>query len=157
MIFDDIAALFVRAFDLVRSIKAKIVVIVDPDSLTGAQARSIKASLTTLVNDLVSIDGDLGAVDGQTPLGMSNIQVTSVTGEAATVTWSTEFPADSQVEFGLTQSYGSASPIDPAKVVGHAVLLTGLTVSTLYHYRVKSLGDVLLVSGDFTFSTQPGL
>lgn len=56
----------------------------------------------------------------------------------ATVTWTTNRPSDSQVEYGSTDVYGSSTPVDPALVTGHAVTLTGLEPGNLYHFRVAS-------------------
>src|SRR5262249_43380840 len=63
--------------------------------------------------------------------------------------------SDSQVDYGTTVSYGSSSPLNPALVTSHSVALSGLTPSTLYHYRVRSrdASGGLTVSSDFTFRT----
>ena len=63
---------------------------------------------------------------------------TNITATAATITWTTNEAADSQVEYGPTSSYGSTTTLDPTPVTSHSINLTGLTASTLYHYRVKS-------------------
>src|SRR5207249_9029881 len=69
--------------------------------------------------------------------------------------WTTNTASDSQVEYGLTTSYGSATTLDPAFVTLHSVAITGLTESTTYHYRVKSKDPStnLSISGDFTVTT----
>ncbi|MBI2669678.1 MAG: fibronectin type III domain-containing protein [Candidatus Yanofskybacteria bacterium] len=84
---------------------------------------------------------------------ISNIQATGITSSGATITWLTDIPANSQVEYGLTVSYGSATILDSALVTNHSVALTGLNQTTTYNYRVKSNGSVSINS---TFST-PGL
>lgn len=72
------------------------------------------------------------------------------------VTWKTDVPSTSKVEYGLTESYGSATPTDPALVTEHSVTLTGLTPWTDYHYRaVSTAGDQTRYSLDFTFRTLP--
>ncbi len=73
----------------------------------------------------------------------------------ADISWTTTALADSQVEYGLTPSYGSLSPLDPTFVTDHLVTLTGLTPGTRYYYRVLSSdGLTLYRSGaSTTFST----
>ncbi len=75
---------------------------------------------------------------------------------SATITWSTDEGATSQVEWGTTTFYsGGISAFSSANVTSHSVNLTGLSSSTTYHYRVKSrdaAGNVAL-SPDQTFTT----
>lgn len=90
-----------------------------------------------------------------TPPVVSAVSATGMTGTGATITWTTDEPADSQVEYGLTTGYGATSSLDPTLVTGHSVLLSGLSASTLYHYRVHSrdASGNLTTSGDATFTT----
>src|SRR5712692_4882133 len=88
------------------------------------------------------------------PPDISAVNATETT-SAATVTWSTDVPATSQVEYGLTSSYDFSTPVDSNLVADHAQTLTGLSANTLYHYRVRSQDENGLetVSDDFTFNT----
>src|SRR6185503_13905436 len=73
----------------------------------------------------------------------------------ATITWSTDEAATSQVEWGTTTYYGGGiSSFDLTKVTSHSVMLTGLTTATTYHYRVKSRDAAgnYSVSSDATFA-----
>jgi hypothetical protein len=69
--------------------------------------------------------------------------------------WTTNQPADSQVDFGLTTAYGSTTTLDAALVTSHSQNLTGLDPGATYHYRIRSTNASGLgtVSGDFVFST----
>ena len=70
----------------------------------------------------------------------------------ASVTWTTNEPADSRVEYGLTTAYGSSTTLNAAMVTSHSQALSGLSANTLYHYRVKSrdaAGNLLVA----TFAT----
>lgn len=69
---------------------------------------------------------------------LSGIAASSVSSTSATISWTTNEPADSQVEFGTTASYGSFSSVDTANVTGHSVILNGLIAGTVYHFRVRS-------------------
>jgi hypothetical protein len=86
---------------------------------------------------------------------LSAIQATAITRSGATILWSSDEPADSQVEYGTTTSYGSTTTLDPTLVTSHTVSLSGLAASTLYHYRVKSKDGSgnPAVSADFSFTT----
>ena len=56
---------------------------------------------------------------------------------SATVTWTTDIPANSRVDYGTTTSYGTFAA-DPAFVTSHSVPLSALSCNTLYHYKVTS-------------------
>jgi hypothetical protein len=88
------------------------------------------------------------------PPVISGVTATGVTATAATIGWTTNVPADSQVEYGKTLAYGSFSPLDPELVLSHSQELSGLAPATLYHYRVRSRDAAgnLAVSPDFTFT-----
>ncbi|MEW6753841.1 MAG: fibronectin type III domain-containing protein [Candidatus Latescibacterota bacterium] len=79
--------------------------------------------------------------------------VNGITQTGATVTWTTDLPATTTVEYGLTDRYGQTAA-DPDGT-SHEVTLRGLQAGTTYHYRVRSaLGAALLVqSADNTFAT----
>jgi hypothetical protein len=96
----------------------------------------------------------LGTPD-TTPPALSGMQTTGIGANAATVSWTSDEPADSQVEYGPTLAYGSTTTRDPALSTSHLQTLTGLTAGTTYHVRVKS-SDAAgnpATSGDFTFTT----
>lgn len=116
---------------------------------SGNAAASSNATFTT-----TATSGDT------TPPVISAVASTSITASGATITWTTDEPADSQVEYGLTTAYGSLTTLNPALTTGHSQALTGLSANSLYHFRVRSrdAASNLAVSGDATFTTltQPG-
>ncbi len=89
------------------------------------------------------------------PAQISGVGVSNISRQGVTIRWQTNTPADSQVEFGLTTSYGKMSQLDSTPSSNHSINLTNLNPGTLYHYRVKSRNSagILAVSGDFTFKT----
>lgn len=101
----------------------------------------------------IALDDVAGPSD-TTPPVISNVQATAITASGATITWSTDEPADSVVEYGLTTSYGS-SVSNTTDVTNHSLPLTGLTGNTLYHYRVKSTDAAgnMTASADHSFQT----
>jgi phosphodiesterase/alkaline phosphatase D-like protein len=96
------------------------------------------------------------APDTQPPV-ISNVASTNVTSSGGTITWVTDEPADSQVEYGLTASYGMLTPVGTTLIQNHSITLSGLNVNTTYHYRVKSkdASGNLAESGDYSFTTAP--
>jgi Leucine-rich repeat (LRR) protein len=92
----------------------------------------------------------------KTPPVISEISASDITQTGAVITWTTDEPATSQVEYGLTTGYGSTatSPLD-ALVTSHSISLSSLDENTTYHYRVKSkdASGNEAVSEDHTFTT----
>ena len=92
-----------------------------------------------------------------TPPVISGVSSTGITASGATINWTTNEPSDSRVEYGTTTAYDSFTTLDPSLVTAHSQGLSGLTASTLYHYRVnsKDAAGNAAVSADFTFTTPP--
>jgi hypothetical protein len=89
------------------------------------------------------------------PPAISNVLVGSITNTTATVTWTTDEASSSLVNYGTTNAYGSASPLDPTLVTSHSVMLTGLTQGTTYDFDVVSANSGLMstTSGNAAFAT----
>jgi hypothetical protein len=88
---------------------------------------------------------------------ISSVAASDIAASGATITWTTDQAATSQVEYGTTSAYGLSTTADSRLVLGHSQALTGLSPDTLYHFRVRSqngAGDVA-ASGDQTFRTAP--
>lgn len=117
----------------------------------GADIDAI-ASLTTCVAS--GTCGSPTSLVAAAPV-LSAVAAAPLSASQASVAWITDVPADSQVEYGLTTSYGVATTLASTMVTSHTVGLTGLQAGTVYHYRVKSRDAAgrLSTSGDFTFST----
>jgi chitodextrinase len=86
---------------------------------------------------------------------ISAITVSTITATTATVAWTTDVPATTQLEYGTTTSYGTLTTLNSSLVTAHTVALTGLPASTLFHYRVhsKNSAGVESISSDAAFST----
>ena len=69
--------------------------------------------------------------------------------------WTTNENATTQVEYGLTTSYGQNSTLVTTLSASHSMLISGLNPSTTYHYRVRSSDAAgnTSISQDYTFST----
>jgi len=72
-----------------------------------------------------------------TSLVISNVACTA-DNRSATITWTTDDPATSQVEYGTTAAYGVETTATTALVTSHSVTISALAPETMYHYRVLS-------------------
>ncbi|HUY62656.1 MAG TPA: fibronectin type III domain-containing protein [Candidatus Paceibacterota bacterium] len=89
------------------------------------------------------------------PFAISGVAVSGLSTSTATVSWTTNEQGSTQLEYGLTASYGSVSALSTALVDSHSVTLAGLTASTTYHFRAMSTdaSSTLVTSDDTTFTT----
>jgi len=76
-------------------------------------------------------------VGKQIPLQISESKLTQITDDSVVVIWSTNLPADSQVEYGTSIKYGSRVT-DPSLLTAHRIILAKLQPQDIYHYRVIS-------------------
>lgn len=101
-----------------------------------------------------SVAAAAGTTDTTAPT-ISAVTAAGLTATGAAISWTTNEPADGQVEYGPTTVYGLSTPLQGAMTTSHSAALSGLTAGTLYHYRVKSKDAAgnLRVSADATFTT----
>lgn len=75
----------------------------------------------------------------------------------ATITWTTDYAADTQVFWGLTTAYsGASSPLmNFTYGTSHSQLISGLITATQYHYQVltRRPSGAYALSADGTFTT----
>jgi hypothetical protein len=93
-----------------------------------------------------------------TPPVISAVSSSNITTTTAAIIWTTNEPADSQVEYGLSASYNKSTNLNASLVTSHSARLLGLAINTSYHYRAKSRDGAgnLAASADFTFTTFAG-
>lgn len=114
---------------------------VDIVGLTAETTYYYKILVTDTGNQTVQYLGDFKTkeevvlIDNQAPI-ISNVQTIPGTASAEIV-WQTDENADSQVNFGLTDQYGSISS-DVNFVKNHSIFLLGLLPNKTYHYRIVS-------------------
>lgn len=74
---------------------------------------------------------------------------------AAALSWTTNEVADTQVEYGTDDTYGTTTTLASTLTTDHVVNLTGLDASTTYHWRARSrdASGNLALSDDQTFDT----
>lgn len=111
-------------------------------------------------NSAASPDSTFTTSATQTPQApvVSGVSVTNVTSSTATISWSTDQSASTQVLYGTSSSYGASSPLDNTMVMNHTVGLSGLTAGMAYHFAAQSVnaGNAVGTSGDMTFTTATG-
>ena len=112
--------------------------------------RLVRALLITIPLLLVS----LFAPSAFAQSWISAVTATATT-STATINWTSAVPANSQVVYGTTTSYGNSSTLNTNLVTAHSAALTSLTAGTTYHYRVLSADSTgVLVTGlDNVFTT----
>jgi hypothetical protein len=69
---------------------------------------------------------------------LSHPVVTDIKATSATVTWTTDKPSASQVEYGTTGAHSFLSAFNPTMVTSHSVILTGLTSGATYDATAMS-------------------
>ncbi|MBE3137916.1 MAG: PGF-pre-PGF domain-containing protein [Thermoplasmata archaeon] len=108
-------------------------------------------NIATAVNDTIILDTAAPT--------FSSVSSGSVSQTGATITWTTNEIATSQVLYGLTTSYGSHTTLDSTKVTSHSQAITGLSAGSTYHYKVASIDSAGNngSSTDSTFTTSSGV
>ena len=94
------------------------------------------------------------AAPDTTPPTISDINVTPLP-NGANISWNTNEPATSRVDYGKTQNYELGSFQDDTLKTAHTAEIRGLQPDTLYHFRVKGQDEQGNTgqSGDDTFTT----
>ncbi|MBA7502247.1 hypothetical protein ES706_00831 [subsurface metagenome] len=72
-----------------------------------------------------------------TPPVISNVASSSITYDSATITWDTDEPGDSVVNYGTTTALGSTES-KVTMLTSHSITLTNLSASTTYYYEIQS-------------------
>lgn len=73
-----------------------------------------------------------------TPPVVSALTATPTSGTTATVTWTTDEPSDSQVDYGTSPASLTLTAGSLALVTSHTVSLSGLGAGSTIHFRVRS-------------------
>jgi hypothetical protein len=89
-----------------------------------------------------------------TPPTIKNVLASSETETGVVITWTTNEPGSSQVDYGKTTEYGLTATSDEL-ATAHSLTLSGLEPNTEYHYRVKSKDEAgnEASSADYSFAT----
>ncbi len=121
-------------------------------SNTTIKAIAVKSGLQD--SDVATASFTIKSADITLP-AISGVSATSLTNNSAVIGWTTDEPADTQVEYGTTTAYGLLTPVNTATSTVHSIALVALNASTVYNYRVRSKDAAgnLAVSPNLTFKT----
>ena len=126
--------------------------------LKSNTAYHFTATSTDAKENQALAEGDLttSAQAGATTLTISEVKVSNITDLSTTISWVTDKPATSQIEYGTTDAYGSTTPLDQKLTTSHSATLSGLKPNTIYHFKVKSkdASGNEATSQDQTFTTR---
>jgi len=88
------------------------------------------------------------------PFAITNVQAINITEVSAIINWSTNFEANSSVNYGTTTSLGTKINATDY-ILEHNITLLGLTNNTIYYYNVTSCTNTneCTTSGTYNFST----
>lgn len=92
------------------------------------------AALLFLIPTLVLAQGE----PDTTPPNISAIAAAPADDGSATVSWTTDEPSDSRVDYGTSTTSLDQSASDAARTTSHSLKLTGLQADTTYYYSVSS-------------------
>jgi alkaline phosphatase len=105
----------------------------------GANVLAVEIHQGNSTSSDISLDLELSAqqlVVDVTPPVIADLTVSQITDRSALITWTTDEPADSQVNYDDGTSSWAAANLE--LVTQHSVLLTGLSAATPYSYAVSS-------------------
>lgn len=107
---------------------------------------------------VASSAGPPPATTDDSPLVLSDVKVLSASSRKAVISWQTNRPATSAVEYGVDERYGLRAE-SSGLTKEHQVEIESefLTADSLYYFRVSSTGEdgSTVVSDGFTFITDP--
>ncbi|MBM4249663.1 MAG: hypothetical protein FJ149_09590 [Euryarchaeota archaeon] len=117
------------------------------------QSRDLAGNPPTVTGDYIFITT---ATPDTTPPSISNLAVSGIADTLAVVTWTTNEPADSVVQYGTDSSYGLKVSDLKNFVLKHSLTLTNLQQSTTYRLRAYSIdpsGNGPAQSEEISFTT----
>ena len=106
----------------------------------GGDASGSLATINITMDSDKSITAYFKPLDATPPL-ISQVNVAKKTDLAATIRWTTDDPATSQVEYGTTRDYGHTISSDKELKQKHEVRIPDLEANTKYYFRVKSINE----------------
>jgi hypothetical protein len=91
------------------------------------------------------------------PAVVQDVSTSSITRSSATVTWTSNAPASSEVDYAVLTGGAPATRVDQSLVTAHRVVLTGLQPGVTYRFGVRSVtaAGASSVSLQDVFTTAP--
>jgi peptidoglycan hydrolase-like protein with peptidoglycan-binding domain len=156
----DLGATTTLAATLVTSHSVTISGLAENTNYRYEVASKPAGALSAAVSDLQEFSTLAASIHSSVAANITNVSAVPST-TSASVTWTTDKAATSQVEYGITTGYDQETALDSASVTSHAMPLSNLTSGTTYHYHLISVdADAnVTTSQDYTFTTDsvPGI
>ncbi len=116
---------------------------------------TVTNTVTVTAAGVLHRDLALPAVDNTAPV-ITDVAATDVIGNTAKISWTTDEPANSAVDYGLTTGYGNVAS-NATLSTSHSITLSNLNYDTVYNFRVRSrnASGLSAVSGNLSFATMP--
>ncbi|MFZ4856189.1 MAG: DUF1566 domain-containing protein [Desulfuromonadaceae bacterium] len=114
------------------------------EAKAGTPSTFVAFNMGNILSDaMINATGATGFVtqsqpDTTAPVITENPAATFITGTQATITWTTDEIADSQVNYNPTGQALTLTAGDITKVFSHSIVLTNLTPETVYSFTVTS-------------------
>jgi hypothetical protein len=89
------------------------------------------------------------------PLEISNVTISSITQTGATISWDVNPAATGQIEYGVSNAYGTLSTLESSFLYSHSQVISGLFPGTPYYFIITGT-DALnnsIISAEYTFTT----
>jgi hypothetical protein len=89
------------------------------------------------------------------PLVISNVTISAITQTGATISWDINPAATGQVEYGVSDGYGTFTTLEPSFLYSHSQSISGLFPGTPYYFIITG-ADALnnsIISAQYTFTT----
>lgn len=118
------------------------------DSIAPSQSENIEGNK-------VFLEWALAQAQDVTAPVISDIAVTAISNDRATISWSTNDPSSALLNHGTSVAYGASTEVSKLRSVTHSATLTGLTSNTAYHAQIDATNIAALttVSADISFMT----
>ena len=128
-----------------------------PEEPSNPESVSTETATTTEPSDSTTPSGgsSSGSTSTTNTFEIYDVETAFIGTSTAVMTWTTNDFANSQVFYGITEDYGSASILMTNRQKSHSVKISGLIPGTKYFYKVAShdpYGHAISKSG-FEFNT----
>jgi hypothetical protein len=101
---------------------------------------------------------DTIVLDATAPV-VSGVTAANIGTSTATISWTTDEPSTSQVEYGAGTTFTTVTPVDGSLVTTHSLVISSLAAKTGYVYRVRSRdaasNEAVGATNTFTTLTPP--
>jgi len=81
----------------------------------------------------------IGGTQDISPIALSNVELVTVEADSARITWVTNLPSDTRVQWGETEELGNEKVIGESRLY-HMAVIQALAEGSKYHYRIGSGG-----------------